>query len=154
MDRSKGSKENSEPVFRDGHAERKTVKQRFDFDNDRRQCRRKMVDSAGYPSLSVLKVCQTGQVFEQLESLCQCRAEKKCSFRMGKIISSGGPARKVAKLCKLAKDLSEFVSQTTKRRDQYLNRQRWKSGFEFEPQQETPKKAAENGVAAAVHGEG
>ena len=95
------------------------------------------------------RVCEGGQVYETTNAfVCENVPQKKCTFRMGKLILQREiPRTQAVKLLATGKTdlLPKFISTKTKRAfSAYLNLGAGgKVGFEFEPRApKAPKKAA------------
>ncbi|MDB6173351.1 MAG: topoisomerase [Chthoniobacteraceae bacterium] len=127
-------------------------KQKFDFEKNEGGENGEPIVPINPEPLGACRVCNTGQVYETASAfICENVPQKKCTFRMGKLILQREiPRAQAAKLLATGKTdlLQKFVSTKTKRSfAAYLNLgEGGKVGFEFEPR--APKKPAKKAVAA------
>ncbi len=122
-----------------------TWKQSFDFENDEGTNGEAIVPIVAEP-VGKCRVCESGQVFETANAfICENVPQKKCTFRMGKMILQREiPRVEAAKILATGKTslLQKFVSSKTKRTfAAYLTLgEGGKVGFEFEPRAKKPVK--------------
>jgi DNA topoisomerase-3 len=128
-------------------------KQKFDFEKSDGAESSEPIAPVNAEALGQCRVCQTGQVFETAAAfICENVPEKKCTFRMGKLILQREiPRSQVIRLLATGKTdlIPKFISTKTKRAfSAYLILgEGGKVGFEFEPR--APKKPAVKKAAVA-----
>ena len=116
-----------------------TWKQSFDFENGEGGENGEPIVPINAEPVGKCRVCEGGQVFETANAfVCENVPQKKCTFRMGKMILQREIARgDVVKILATGKTalLQKFVSSKTKRTfAAYLTLgEGGKVGFEFEP---------------------
>jgi len=122
-------------------------KQKFDFENDENGGTREAPVVVNPEPVGQCRVCQTGKVFETASNyVCENFTDKKCTFRMGKLILQRDiPRSQAIKLLATGKTdlLPKFISSKTKRAfSAYLKLgDEGKVGFEFEVREKkTPAK--------------
>jgi DNA topoisomerase-3 len=130
-------------------------KQKFDFESNGAENSGQAFTPVNPEPLGECPVCKEGKVFETATAYaCERSAERKCKFRVGKMILQREiPREQIAKLLATGKTdlLPKFISSKTKRAfSAYLKVDAsGKVGFEFEPREKKPprKKPAEKAAA-------